>query len=497
MKFRFWLEWAIAYAVCFVLCYYFQFQSPYIPETDGYFHIKVAALMRQQHGLFTHGFPWAAFSMWKDSYSDGCLLYHLFLMPFTYGDLAAGLKFATVLLSAFAFSSFFMILTLNQVRYRFFWFWILLLGGEFFWWRLMAPRPQVMSVSFLIWGLHFVLNGKKRPFMALMFFYPLAYVAAFLPLVFAFIRWAYLALFEKRREESLLLGGLAAYALGMLVHPYFPKNLLFFYVQNLWVMYFAVTQEVNLYLGMEFFPMDTRRVFFPHLPLILLLTSAAFVFIHRRVTLSERTRVIFPCFVMLTFMTFISKRFTEYAVPTATLFCALVFTDLVRGDSFTAWVRRYRAPAKVLTVVAVAFLSVWTYRWHMVVLNDFRTLPPPRFEQLAQVLAQKAPAGETIFSCDWDEAPLLLFYNDQHRYLVMMDPTFMYYWNPAIWRSWFETSNLRLAPDEAMHVLTDRFHSRFGLCGNKFQAFHQWVRNDSRFKVLQENNEGFAFEIVL
>ncbi len=111
-----------------------------------------------------------------------------------------GAKLATVLLGAFAFSSFFAILTLNRVRHRFYWFWLFLLGGGFFWWRLLVPRPQVLSVTLLLWSLHFLLNGRRKAFAALSFAYPLSYVAAFLPQAFAVLRWAYLKVVERRAD---------------------------------------------------------------------------------------------------------------------------------------------------------------------------------------------------------------------------------------------------------------------------------------------------------
>ncbi len=168
---RFWLEWLGVFLLCAALCAYFQFLTPYLPEEDSYFHIKFAWLLRH-HGFFRHGFPWSYFSLWRDGFSDGSVVFHLLLIPFTFGNLAFGAKLASVLLSAFAFSSFFAILTLNNVRARFYWFWLLLAGGGFFWWRLLVPRPQILSVTLLLWSLHFLLNGRRKAFAALSFIYP-------------------------------------------------------------------------------------------------------------------------------------------------------------------------------------------------------------------------------------------------------------------------------------------------------------------------------------
>ncbi len=123
---RVWLEWLGVFLFCAALCAYFQFLTPYLPEEDGYYHIKFAWLPCATTASFATAFPWAYFSLWRDGFSDGSVVFHLLLIPFTFGSLALGAKLAAVFFSAFAFSSFFAILTLNRVRARFYWFWLLL-----------------------------------------------------------------------------------------------------------------------------------------------------------------------------------------------------------------------------------------------------------------------------------------------------------------------------------------------------------------------------------
>ncbi len=492
---RFWLEWLGVFLFCAVLCAYFQFQTPFLPEEDGYYHIKFAWLLRR-HGLFRSGFPWAHFSLWRDGFSDGAFLFHCLLTPFTFGDLAFGGKLAAVLMSAFMFSSFFAILTLNRVRARFYWFWLLLLGGGYFWWRMLVPRPQILSTTLLLWSLHFLLNGRRRPFAALSFLYPLSYVAAFLPQVFSVARWIYLKATTKRADSRLVLAGLGAYALAMLAHPYFPKNLTFFYVQNFYVMFLAVTQKVNLYLGNEIFPLDTRQFVGAHLPLIAHLLGLSLVFMHRRAPLSERTRALFLIALITILLTCGSKRFIEYSVPVTTLFCAFLFTDILAGYSLGDVSRDYGRAGRIGAIVWLIAMLGASGAQAWIVRRDFVGVKPPRFRDLAAALAVAAPAGELVYTCDWDEPPQLFFYNDQHRYPVIMDPTFMYYWDPAIWRKWSDVANARLAPAETARALKETFGARFGVCGSKFSGLRVMLEDGKRFKILAENENGFVFETL-
>ena len=491
---RFWFEWLGVFLVCAALCAYFQFLTPYLPDEDGYYHIKFAWLLRH-HGFFRQGFPWSYFSLWRDGFSDGSVVFHILLIPFTFGGLAFGAKLATVLFSAFAFSSFFAILTLNRVRARFYWFWLLLAGGGFFWWRMLMPRPQVLSVILLLWSLHFLINGRRKAFAALSFLYPLSYVAAFLPQVFAALRWAYLKSVERRNDGGLLAAGLAAYALATIVHPYFPKNLEFFYVQNLYVMFLEMTRRVDLSLAGEFLPLDTRQFVVGNLPLIAHILGLAFVALHRRRPFSERTRIIFPIAIVLILLTCASKRFLEYSVPVTTLFCAFLFTDIADGYGEREFVKDYGTGGMLLALCWLLAMGAATGVEASMVRRDFSRTAPPRFEELARALAAKAPPGELVYTCDWDEPPELLFFDDQYRYPVMMDPTFMYYWDPAIWKRWSDVSNARLPPDETRRTLIETFQARFGVCGSKFGGLRALIGSDAHFSILAENKQGFVFEV--
>lgn len=492
---RFWSEWLAVFLFCAALCAWFQFQTPFLPEEDGYYHIKFAWLLRH-HGLFRAGFPWSFFSLWREGFSDGSPVFHLFLIPFTFGDLAFGAKLATVLLSAFMFSSFFAILTLNRVRLRFYWFWLLLLGGGYFWWRMLVPRPQVLSTTLLLWSLHFLLNDRRKAFAALSFLYPLSYVAAFLPQAFAAVRWACLRVVERRSEHRIVLAGLGAYALAVLLHPYFPKNLEFSYVQDFYVPFLALTRTVDLHLAGEFLPLDTRQAVGAHAPLLAHLMGLAFVFLHRRAPLSERTRLLFPISLMTILLACGSKRFVEYAVPVTTLFCAFLATDLLEGYGKKDFLREQGTAGKVFFLGWLAAMGTATAVEASIIRRDFHRIQPPRFRELARTLAERVAPGELVYTCDWDEPPELLFYNEQHRYPVMMDPTFMFYWDPAIWRRWSDVANARLPADATRRTLTETFGARFGLCGSKFAALRRMLGDDPRFRIMDENKNGFVFEVI-
>ena len=498
-KIKIGIEGAAVYLVIAALFSFLQFQTPYLPEVDSYYHIKMAYLMRTQHWVW-HTFPWAQFSLWKDSFSDGCFLFHVLLTPFTFfNDLAFGGKFAISVLSAASLTSLYLVMRLSGVRYVTYWLFVALMGGEFYIWRMNVLRPQIFSSLLLIWSIYFLIQKRPKAFALINFIYALSYVASFLPLVFAGVFLGAALLLDDREDQKtaarLFFYGMLAQCFAFVVHPYFPKNLRFFYVQNIYVMFLAVSQNVNLFLGGEFFPLDTRQLLLAHLVVIVHFILGVGLGLRKDRALSERSKKLFFISVLLWLMTFISKRFTEYAIPVSVLFLGLSFTDLFPNFSFRT---TYSKSKKVF----MGGLALWLiliapriYRNIAVSIQDFSQIRQSRFLAAVPAIRAATVDQETVFTCDWDNAPELLFFDQTRQYLVMMDPTFMYYWSSEIWNKWFNVSNGKLSADQTVQELTETFKTRVGVCPQYFSGLRSLVLTDHRFHMLYEDPQVFVFSL--
>jgi hypothetical protein len=49
-----------------------------------------------------------------------------------------------------------------------------------------------------------------------------------------------------------------------------------------------------------------------------------------------------------------------------------------------------------------------------------------QYQEAALWLAENTPPRSIVFHSDWDEFPQLFYYNTHNRYIVGLDPTFMY-----------------------------------------------------------------------
>ena len=123
-----------------------QFVTPDMPDNDGFYHIKLAWLMRTE-GL-KPDFPYLPLSILNEQgFYDHHFLFHVALIPFTFGDLRVGAKWAAVTFAALAFLAIWYLF--HRQRVPFAWLWALgLLGiSDAFLFRMSITRAQSLSLA--------------------------------------------------------------------------------------------------------------------------------------------------------------------------------------------------------------------------------------------------------------------------------------------------------------------------------------------------------------
>ena len=84
-----------------------QFASPAIVGNDAYYHIRWSRMLRSSLPHLP-AFTWLPLTVLRASaFVDQHFLFHVLLMPFTFGDLRLGAKLAAPLFSALAIASIF------------------------------------------------------------------------------------------------------------------------------------------------------------------------------------------------------------------------------------------------------------------------------------------------------------------------------------------------------------------------------------------------------
>lgn len=443
-----------------------QFSTPDLPDNDGFYHIKLAWLMRTE-GL-KPDFPWLPMSILNEGeFYDHHFLFHVALIPFTFGDLLSGAKLAAVLFAALAFLVIWFLLDRQRVPHA--WLWSLALLGisDAFLYRMSVTRAQSLSLAVLAIGFAWILEGKHKHLAVLSFLYIWMYDAFPLLIALGVLHLIAVGITEQRFEYRPLLYIVGGIILGLIINPYFPENIIFSYRH----MLPKLTDATSVRVGNEWYPYDTKQLLDNSLPSLIALGSGILA-----LGLSGRKMDVRIAFALLTtllfgLMLFQARRFIEYFPPFALIFAAFAWTPILSSltsDSLTV------QPVVPRTYLAAALLTV------AVMLGVGRSVPAAReaiskskpydlYAGASIWLHQNTPAGSRVFQTDWDDFPRLFFYNTHNTYLAGLDPTYLQLYDPAVYDTWVDItkgdtenpSQLIAETFDAQYIHTDLNHTGF------------------------------------
>jgi len=478
----------------FIYFYTIQFVTPFMLGEDSYYHIKFAYLSRV-NGII-RSFPWAQFSLWKDHFYDKEFLYHLLLQPFTFGDLNYGGKLAAVLFGTAFFMTLYFVMKSNKLKYPLLWVAVTFCTTSFFLYRISITRPQTLSIIMSLIVVNLQLNKKYYKLIAAALIYSLAHTGSYISLGYAFV----IVLAEYLSEDKIdwkipaytAIGLLA----GMFVHPNFPHNFIGWYITNVNVITTAWS-GVNTQIGIagELKPIDTRVFVYASMPILIPYFLAAYLLLRKKVTASAKTTTLFIIACAFLFAFFNSLRFVEFWTPFSIWFLASFYTDAQNEFDLKEWALRNRI---LFALAAALFITVYSsFFWssYKGLYNDYRNNPNVVFNMDAIWMKHNIPDNSLVYTCDWDDAPYLFFGNDKARYLVFLDPHFMYDWDKVIWETWYRTSNGYMSNPH--YQLKNIFHAQYVYCTNDFKRFIDQMKKDTKgFKLLRESPKSLVFQVL-
>lgn len=474
-----------------------QFATPNMPDNDGYYHIKLAYLMRSE-GL-KPDFPWLPLSILNQGeFSDHHFLFHVGLIPFTFGDLRSGAKWAAVVFSSLAFLSVWWLLYRQKVPFAGLWSLGLLVVSEAFIYRMSITRAQSLSLAFLALGLSFILNKNYRWLLALSFLYVWLYDA--FPLIL-FIAGAYtlaVLLLERRLElRPVLYAGLGV-GLGVLITPYFPDNLIFL-IRHLLP---KLTEATSVSVGSEWYPYDTTQLL-SNSPLALVAFVAGILALglqDRR--MDVRTATSFFITVLFGLMLFQSRRFIEYFPAFALIFTAFAWTPLIEAwQSRTAeaiaagHAHKYRLPGWLPAVALLLLLIPGVWIGLRDAQKSIRTAKPYNLYANASAwLQENTPPGERVFQTDWDDFPRLFYYNTHNTYLIGLDPTYMQLYDPELYARWVDITRGRVSNPSG--EISERFAARYILTDLQHKDFIDEAEDDPGLKQVYRDGQAIIYRVL-
>jgi hypothetical protein len=501
------------FLIFFVFMALVQFSTPDMPDNDGFYHIKLAYLMRTE-GL-KPDFPWLPMSILNPrEFYDHHFLYHVFLIPFTFGDLRLGAKWSSVVFASLTFLSVWWLLHKQNVRHSWLWALGILAVSEAFIYRMSITRAQSLSLAVLALGLHLLLTRQHKWLLPLAFLYVWLYNA--FPLLMALSLVYVLVVLVLDRQfywQPLVYTGLGI-GMGMLFNPYFPYNIVFT-IQHLLP---KLTETTAVSVGSEWYPYDTSQILENSAMALLALFSGIVALGMTPRRMSLKTAVSLLLVTLFGLMLFQSRRFIEYFPPFVLIFTAFAWSDFLEHLEISGekaknnggfanyelkagfkWVYRTQKfqfskilPVMILVLVLIPGL-VHNLRASQRSIQGSK--PYGLYAGAAAWLETNTPAGSRVFQTDWDDFPRLFFYNHHNTYLIGLDPTYMQLYNPGLYDDWVaitrgeveKPSRFISGQFASSYVVSDLLHGGFLDQADRDEGLVEVYRDDSSvvYKVVE------------
>jgi len=489
---------------------YFTFlgRTANFPDPDSFYHAKMAALMRDN--LVIKEFHWIKFADFTQKFTDQHFLYHIFLIPFTYlVNPLIGLKIATIILAIGVLIAFYFLLKRLGARWPLLFTAVLLFVTPFIF-RINLAKAIAFSLLILFAATALLARKKNFGLAMLSFFYVWSYGGWILIILLTTSFFLADFLIKKELNFKPIINVAAGCALGIIINPFFPNNLLFYWEQIVQIGF--INYQDKIPVGLEWYPYKIldflSAIIFP-----VILSFIAFALWAKKIkneqrqntldkkAISEKFSIIFAIFIFSLFLgvwTLKSQRFVEYFAPFFTLASALLITfSLPRNFSLKdigdflgtkIFPKLFLFIYSCLIIGFFFALSALKLESQFTKQFNFNYLKEP-----SEWLKNNTPAGSTIFHGSWGDFPMLFYHNSQNVYLSGMDPTFFYRFNPELYKEWLGIASGQIKNDLADKIKND-FGASFVLVKKNENKLKENLEKDGFTKKF-ENNEATIYSI--
>ncbi len=482
-------------------------------DFDGYYHVKWSRMLWEaiRSSSFPPLFVWLPLTTLNPSdYVDHHLLFHIFQIPFTFGDVRLGAKIASTIFASLAVFLCYCLLVHYRIRYLLLWLVALLACSSPFLYRLNMAKAPPFAIIYLVVGIILLFKKKYWLLIPLAFVFTLTYDMVVL-LLLAVLIWVVVIGWTERRFEwrpiVLVLLGIAA---GFIINPYFPHNLQLLY-EHLRMK--LTPSDFSTKVGQEWYPYNSWEFIGNSL-----VACVAMVVGYLAFDPADRKRAHHSLFFLifstaLMIMTARWKRIAEYWPPFAVMFSAFALQPWLLGARSALT----RLPMDVLNELQ-PFLDrneptqsakederkqLWRTIWTAVVatllgvvlffnlratVRDIESSEPHDYYKAgAEWMRAHVRPGQIIFNTDWDDFPRLFYYDPSHNYISGLDPTYLYDKDPALSRLY---DRITLGDEEdPAPLIRDRFGARYVFTDNGHDRFFDNAIESGWFDILYEDTE--------
>jgi len=484
---------------------------PYFPDPDSFYHAKMATVIRDQSFIKT--FPWLSETVFNENYINHHLLYHIFLIPFvTFFDPLVGIKISAVVFGILAFFALYKVLQALKSPFP---EWLTLAAAlsTSFIFRMSLPRAPSISLFFLLIGVWALLERKRW----LIFFSSAAFVWLYngwpllLPVWAAilfgrtigeyglskktFLKSFFSTLRDETRIGLILLAGLSW---GLVTHPYFPENIIFSFLHILKIGFLNATNDIPV--GSEWYPASLSDFIKYNLPAVAALIFGFLTFFLAIVLeKAEKTKKIFEqSIIMVTLagafvlMTMKSMRYYEYSIPFVVLAAGSLLSisrPFIQNELIPMFKEQFKKRYFKISAIIILFVTIFGFAFgnYQNTKSGDGYFRAEQYQEGVNWIKNNVPANETVFHNIWDYSMILWYLDSDHRYLVGLDPMFMYDKNPDRFRLW---QGLASGTNTDVSKITSEFGARVIVIDKRAKSNEDLMnnlRNSNLFNEVYSN----------
>ena len=521
------LDYLLLFVLFFAALIYIQF-SQTIGDPDGFYHAKIALLLSR--GELLTSMPWMQLTTLRDSFTDHHLLYHVALVPFViFGKPLLGVKLATAGFTASFFVVFYWTLKRFHSNAPALFTLVLFLTSAFVF-RLSLVKANSLSLIVFFLILIAIFEGRWKLLFVLNMFYVWLYggwllawvvvgiysVASSLYRLLKKKKKSWQAIFSSRPRSLrkhlslIILATIGGSLMGLLLNPYWPQNINF-YLQQVWQI--AIINQGNVIgVGGEW-SSYTLREFASNLSFVFIFFGIGIALLLTQFMNMQAQRVRLRTWVgLLLAMVFIvftlkSRRYIELSAPMMIFFASSVWSDFfppgMLKHLWNTWkksVSRIRRELIVSVVIGISLfilvpdVGLWS-RVNLAAGEISQGVPLDRYAAASQWLKSNTPAGSVVLHSDWDDWPMLFFYNDHNYYLVGLDPTFMYNYDRELYGRWVDLTRDGTA-ENLRELVNEDFQSEYIIIEKDHTAMQQQFAQNIYFRLVYEDDDAWIYHAL-
>jgi hypothetical protein len=486
-KKRSWVEWfgsdeAIQWvfllfglAIIVIIMARLQFSTDAIccGDWDGYYHIRWSTLLWENfsHFKWLPEFKWLPLTVLNpQDYDDHHFLFHLLQIPFLwFFEPVMASKVAAVVFGSLAIFSVYWMMFRYKLDHLLLWLGALLTCANPFFYRMNMAKAPPLTIIYTVLGVYLLFQRKYIWLLPLMFLFVWTY--SLFPMLWgAALVWTLILAWNERRFEWRPLTyttiGMVA---GNLINPYFPNNFKLFFEH---VFTKVSSGDYVVGVGGEWYPY-TGWELITHLTIAMIAMLVGYILFGPRDGKLPEKATFFLVFTSVLFLAmFRSKRYAEYFPPMAILFAAFSwqafwlprvvelpdhfrrdlegFLDVEeKGAGYDPW----SIPKKIVAAgIGLGFLLLMFHNYigydlgHGIKQEGLITSiknneKADKHRRAMAWMNENVPENELIFNADWDDFPKMFFFDQKHRYVSGLDPTYLFSKNPDLSRLFDDITN--------------------------------------------------------